>query len=169
MVAGHALFIPKADHGSVHWWYATMHCNHCLFSIAALGTGLALLVQEPQPVQAQSVTRSVSTLAGQSLTYTHDQSGRTTTLGLSDGNTYSREIDRYRGGKTTVYQGPEGASFNREYSRENGTKTVTLTGRSGQSASRATAFNGQGQVTRTFTGPGGRNLTRSLGPGSLAP
>jgi uncharacterized protein YfaP (DUF2135 family) len=130
--------------------------------IAALGTGVGLLTPALQPVQAQTFTRSISTPVGQTRTLTREQNSRTSTWTRPDGRTYSRETNRYDGGRSRVFYGPSGGSFNREYSREDGTKSTSFTGPDGRTRSRSTAFDGQGNATRTVVGPDGRTETRTV-------
>lgn len=152
----------------VHRGSPTMKCIRLLSSNAAIVAGIALLSQLPQSALAQAITRSVSTSNGQTLTLTHDQSGRTASWTRPDGKEYTRETDRYRGGKSTVLYGPAGGLIERESSRANRTRSVTLTGPSGQSGSRIITLDEQGQAIRTLMGPAGNSVTKTLGYGKAA-
>lgn len=133
-----------------------------LSGLAALGTSLALFASIQSPVQAQSLTRWVSTDAGQSRTVTNQPGKKTVTYTRADGSTYTRQTHRGKGGQSTVLYGPSGRPLEREVDRDQGSATVTVSGVGGKSGTRTTEFKGNGRATTTVTGSGGRSATRTF-------
>ena len=138
--------------------------NHPKFlsGFAAVSTSLALFVSIQTPVQARSLTRSVSTDAGQSRTVTNTTGKKTVTHTRADGRTYTRETYRSRDGRSTQLYGPTGRPLEREVDRDQGIATVTVSGMGGKSATRTTKFEGNGLATTTVSGSGGSSATRTF-------
>ena len=139
-----------------------MNYTRSLSGFAAISTSLALFVSIQTPVQAQSLTRTVSTEAGQSRTVTNTPGKKTVTHTRADGRTYTRETSRGKDGRSTEIYGPAGRPLEREVERGQGTATVTVSGMEGKSATRTTEFKGNGRATTTVSGSGGRSATRTF-------
>lgn len=142
-----------------------MNYTKSLSGFAALSTSLALFVSIQTPVQAESLTRSVSTEAGQIRTVTNTPGKKTVTHTRADGRTYTRETSRGRDGRSTEIYGAAGRPLEREVERGQGTATVTVSGMGGKSATRTTEFEGNGRATTTVSGSGGRSATRTFNHG----